>query len=226
MKQFFFLLTAAGALAGIITAAEIPEIPLEEYLALRSVEDNRGNVLPRLDHWGVRGWEWDAEPAEPAPVAGPRDQMLGLVATQEFRTDPRSKKLTGLRFHFAAGVTNRAARLAAFQTLKGRLVETYHAPTKATKEDEIVRGQDAYVQGLDKEYRLEWHGPETVVCLCLSDATLFLEFRQAPNSRAAEMRARVQRAREKETLIQQKLKQLSRDGVAGSEQRGGPSFTR
>ncbi|MBI1841540.1 MAG: hypothetical protein HYR88_11905 [Verrucomicrobia bacterium] len=63
-------------------------------------------------------------------------------------------------------------------------MKAYNGPTTLVKADEVFRGKDAYVQGLDKEYALEWAGPETIVRLVLSDNELRVEFSQAPTSAA------------------------------------------
>lgn len=179
------------------------ELSSQEYRARRMQEKHATKTLAPLDYWGIDGVEWGTEPV----AAQATRQLSGLTCRRELHRGASSQGLNQVTYHFASGITNRAERLRQFQQLKSELLKTYSQPTHRPKGDSIVRGQDAYVQGLDKEYRLEWHGPETILTLALSDASLSLQFRQAPTSRVGEHRQNVKRAQEKQKRMAQQSSQ-------------------
>ena len=193
-----------------VFAHDIPQLSYDEYRAQRTKELNETNDLPKLDYWGVKGFEWGDAESRVTSLSGRSAALLGKSCTRKFECDKTTKELKQIRHDFAAGVTNREARLAVYHSLKADLIKAYNAPTRTIKEDEVFRGKDAYTQGLDKEYSLEWAGPETTVQLFLSDQELFVEFRQSPNSEAPvkkeKVRAAIQHKAEIQKLIEDDLK--------------------
>lgn len=213
-KQFSILVVSVVAALSLTADPQdgILDIPYEEYSALRAVEGNSKRPLPKLDYWGARSFQWGDDGttvSAAAQIEREDGEFAGLSCRRELKSDVSERGLNRIRYSFASGISNRETRLQQYHVLKQQLVSAYHSPTHNIRSDEIFRGQDAYVQGLDKEYRVEWRGPETIVCLALSDEHLFLEFRQAPTSRAKEMKERVKRGRETQKRIQEQLRRIS-----------------
>ncbi|MBI3869352.1 MAG: hypothetical protein HY299_12595 [Verrucomicrobia bacterium] len=184
MKSSFCFLLALLCFSKTIIAHEIPELPVDEYRAQRSQEENVSRELPQLDYWGIQGFQWGDTETTVASRQNKPTRMLGSACQRSFACDKATRLLHQVRYDFAAGVTNREERLLVYQSIKAGLVKAYNGPTTLVKADEVFRGKDAYVQGLDKEYALEWAGPETIVRLVLSDNELRVEFSQAPTSAA------------------------------------------
>jgi hypothetical protein len=72
-----------------------------------------------------------------------------------------------------------------YRALLGALQEAYGDPSRHLHPQENVRGEDAYLQGLDLRYEVQWSGPETNVALQLSDRELVITFTPAERGRAA-----------------------------------------
>ena len=192
-------------------AIDIPQIPYEQYIADRISEKNRDKECPALNYWGARGVEWGMTKSDLQNSASPltkqgelkifennirnlRGNFGNLPCEVEAVFDRESNKLSKIRRYFAGGLSERPERLAVYKEIKRKLMANYNAPTHNIHPDEIFRGEDAYVQGLDETYHVEWHGPETIVSLKLSDTELVLEYRQAPTSKADIQKERVKAA--------------------------------
>jgi hypothetical protein len=211
----------------------IPQISYEQYRVIRILGFNKNQECPSLDYWGIKGAEWGmerkmfldstspfahgAKTREKSPtIINNNSVFSGIPCRSEVFFDGASskqrsgaEKIKSVKRYFAAGVEDREQRLAVYQQIKAVLMAHYNAPTHNIHADEIFRGKDAYVQGLDDQYHVEWHGPETIVSLQLSDDELVLEYRQAPTSKADVYRERVTQAHEFKALQAEKLKALS-----------------
>jgi hypothetical protein len=173
------------------TTNHVEAIPYQHYRALRIRQRNQSSELPSPDYWGIGGLEWETKTSElPKAALGPaRDfRFFGLPCRRELKFESESKGLSKVSHYYASGTTDRAERLKQFCALKAELMKIYSAPTHNLKPERLMRGADGYVQGVDKDYCLEWRGGETIVSLRLSDQELVLEFRQSPTSRAIEMK--------------------------------------
>ncbi len=95
-----------------------------------------------------------------------------------------SSGLSEVRRSFAQGIKDRSVRLGMYMRLKAEIERSYGSPTHNIAAEDQVRGQDAYVQGLDAKYQVEWRGRETVASLVLSDNELALSLRPAATSTA------------------------------------------
>ena len=205
----FFILIVVNAHSR--EAIDVPEIPYEQYIANRIFDKNRDKECPALNYWGDRGAEWGMTKSELQNSTSPltkrgelkmfennirnlRGRFGNLSCEVEAVFDQESKKMNKIRRYFAGGLSERSERLAVYKEIKRKLMASYNAPTHNIHPDEIFRGEDAYVQGLDETYHVEWHGPETIVSLKLSDTELVLEYRQAPMSKAGIQKERVKAA--------------------------------
>jgi hypothetical protein len=188
-------------------------MPYEQYRALSIRKEEQNKELPNPEYWGIAGMEWGALPGELKKSGAAQHWMIaGLQCRRVLTFEGPSGGLSAVRCHFAEAVPGREERLGQFQALKSRLVKVYNAPTHSLKPDEAFRGKDAYVQGLDKGYSLEWRGPETTISLRLSDEELTLEFRQAPSSQAVAKREAAARGQD----FQRRLIKNNGEGGVGS----------
>lgn len=204
-------------------SVDVREMPSDYYFARKLAECNERLELPSLSYWGVADIQWGMSLVQAIEVrtASGTDKKQMKISENAIRND-KSSFLgvpcqstvylsgnggivgNGFRHDFASGVENRAARLAIYRKLKNQLIERYNAPTHNIAPDEVVRGEDAYVQGLDDKYHLEWHGSETVLSLRLSDKELVVEFKPSPKSRALAHRENVAKAN---AFIQEQIAQ-------------------
>ena len=202
MKPCFIILCLVVFNADRLPGQELGNIsplPRNENEALRMLIKNSQTNWPDLNYWGFDGYEWGENRdvnATARKVTANSKQFCELSCQQEVISDVPSNGVNRIQYSFAAGLTNREERVRLYHVLQDELLKAYQSPTHAIKSDEVFRGKDGYVQGLDKEYRLEWHGLETIVCLSLSDQSLFIECRQAPTSKANEMRQQIKRAKQ------------------------------
>jgi hypothetical protein len=201
MKSYCFaLVSSLAALQAQLVVAQVgvPEMSYGEYRAMQVFRGNQKAELPGTEYWGVGALEWEMQKTN--ITSAPLETLLGLSCKQEFTFHGPNEGLSAVRYIFAAGVTNRQSRLDQYLKVKEQLQQAYHSPTHTLSSEELCRGRDAYVQGLEKEYRCEWRGRETIIALQLSDVTLSLEFSQAPTSEARAWREMVQKGREKEAM--------------------------
>ena len=128
-----------------------------------------------------------APPPPPAPAAAPRQDPECIVGGLrcDSSVDFGPAGLSKVQYRFATGVTDRRTELGMYRTLMSALQESYGNPSRHVRPQEEVRGEDAYVQGLDPRYEVQWSGRETNVALELSDRELAITFTPAVRSRAA-----------------------------------------
>lgn len=209
MKRFIPLICICGTLMLVTVtvsaetpgrSVDVPGIPYSLYHAFKIAEVNPYKVFPSLDYWGLAGAEWGMTRTELAAAASllatkEHVELAGLPCRVETVFDSRTGGLTAIRKHFGDKLTTRFERVGQYHKIKKEVMENYHAPTDNIRPDEVYRGEDVYVQGLEQGYLVEWRGPETVVSLHLSDEILFLEYRQSSTSQAIAQRRKVEEAR-------------------------------
>jgi hypothetical protein len=142
---------------------------------------NRQEMLPALDYWGVGTAIWgSAQSSAPsAPASGGGCSIAGRNCVLKTAYD-QQKGLQSVTYAFADGVTDRAERLAIFSDLDKALVKAYGAASQSPASPENVRGQDAFVQGLENRYELRWTGPQTNVRLTMTPDELTIVYDAAP----------------------------------------------
>ena len=187
--KFLFLIGASIVVNGWLSAAhaapekiDIPDVPYDVYLAQKLDEQNSNKELPTLDYGGVYGAKWGMSAKE---VTGGMkvSSQLGSDQFEEARTFSQSgAKLNRIQRDFAAGVTDRKERLAAYRRIREQLVAAYGDPTHPLVPEVDSNGRDLYVAGQMPLYKLEWLGSHTKVTLLLSDKELSVTFVPGPES--------------------------------------------
>jgi hypothetical protein len=177
-----------------------PEIGKEAFFAATAAKDSKNTALPALTYWGVGGAAWgtptvDLEqvapaiaPSAAAPAAAGANLNPGCVVGGlhcDGSVESKEGGLSKVQYRFAGGVTGRRARLGIYRTLMNVLTDAYGEPSRQSHPQEDVRGEDAYVQGLDPSYEAQWLGPETNVALQVSDGELSITLTPAARGRAA-----------------------------------------
>ncbi len=181
-----------------------PEIPSDIYFAGITASSSATASLPTLDYWGVQKVVWGASESELVKVAPgmavsaklsnvkvANCQLGGLRCETKMEFDSKGK-LSAIRKEFAQGHVDRHQRLGMYRVLLSTLTKKYSLPSRQMFPEEKVRGEDAYVQGLDEKYHVGWVGSETDVDLVLSDRELSVVFRPSEFSQATEHRKRME----------------------------------
>jgi hypothetical protein len=161
-------------------------IPMQPYFTGLAGAGNRQEMLPALDYWGVGTaiWGSPASTAPSTPASEASCTVAGRKCVAKTAFD-QQKGLQSVSYAFAEGVTDRAERLSIFRDLDKVLVNAYGAPSHSLAPPEDVRGQDAFVQGIDNRYDLLWTGPQTNARLTLTPDELTIVFDASASSDAA-----------------------------------------
>lgn len=174
----------------------IEEIPLDVYQAAILGSANEAALLPSLDYWGIGSAAWGMPTSSDAVAAAMSPTVESCTIGGQSCTVShivRGTALIGVRYDFAAGVEDRTTRLERYRALRAALTSEYGTPSDTGNDEDTLRGEDAYVQGLDALYSVDWIGNGTNVSLVLTDELLFIELGATPGventSRAADWQA-------------------------------------
>lgn len=167
-------------------AGHSAEIPYAVFQSALVGSRNESKLLPTLDYWGVGNlvWGMSSQSGEAVEALQESQSRACEIAGHSCRSEPRLQRQTvsGVRYTFLDGQSGRAERLKVFQSLKRELISTYGPPSITDRDEEMVRGQDAFVQGLDHHYALEWLGVGTDVSLVMTSERLYIDLKPTPGA--------------------------------------------
>lgn len=177
------------------------ELPFEIYEAAIVGINNNRKLLPSLDYWGVYDVAWGDPSSKNDAVDKLATQNADECKIAELKCSmsvlKNREQVSGVTYTFAESIIGRAERLVAYQSIKKSLLSAYGVPSISANDEELVRGEDAFVQGLDSKYELIWNGLGSNLRLLLTTNELLVTLKPASSQANKD---RVQAWRKFETM--------------------------